>query len=285
MPASIDDILNSHRTARPIIAGILNITPDSFSDGGKFLASTSAIGQAHMMGDEGADIIDIGGESTRPGSARVSADEQIRRLHDTLHVLAQWKGDGRQRPLISVDTTSAAVADFALTNGADIINDISAGRDDPGMFPLVAARGCPIILMHMLGEPGTMQKNPQYRDVVAQVRDFLAQRVEQAVAAGIARRNCIVDPGIGFGKTKEHNLKLLANTRAIAELGLPIMIGVSRKRFIGEITGQARPHQRMWGTVAACLATWQQGATIFRVHNVAPLAHALAVAAAIRNCQ
>jgi dihydropteroate synthase len=277
MPMTLDEILASHRTGRPVVMGILNVTPDSFSDGGRFLSAGQAIEQARRLAEEGADAIDVGAESTRPGSARVPASEQIARLREVLPAVA------RTGAVLSIDTTLCEVADFALDAGAAIVNDISAGRDDPRLLPLVARRGAGLVLMHMLGEPKTMQRDPVYRDVAAEVREFLSQRLAAAERAGVARHRCIVDPGIGFGKKLEHNLALLAATRDLAGLGCPVLIAASRKRFLGELTGVAEPAGRLAGTLAACLETWRRGATIFRVHDVAPLVQALAVARAIRG--
>jgi len=277
MSASLEDILNSHRTGRPVVMGILNVTPDSFSDGGRFFDPASAVAQALRMAADGADVIDVGAESTRPGSDRVSAAEQIARLEPVLPEVV------RTGAVVSIDTTRAEVAAFAVDAGAEIVNDVSAGRDDPELLPLVAARGAAVVLMHMLGEPKTMQADPRYEDVVAEVRQFLTGRLAAAEAAGVARRRCIVDPGIGFGKTLQHNLSLLAGARAMAELGVPVLYGPSRKRFIGDLTGQPDTDRRLGGTIAACLAAFGGGATIFRVHDVAEAVQALAVAAAVRS--
>lgn len=277
MPATLEDILNSPRTGRPIVMGVLNVTPDSFSDGGRFYDPAAAVAQALRMVAEGADAIDAGAESTRPGSDRVSAAEQIRRLEPVLPEVA------RAGVPVSIDTTLGEVAAFALDAGATIINDVSAGRDDPEMLPLAGERAHALILMHMLGEPKTMQENPAYDDVVAEVRDFLAGRLAAAEAAGIARSRCIVDPGIGFGKKLAHNLALLASVDALAELGVPVLVGPSRKRFIGEIAGAETPDQRLGGSIAACLVAHRRGASIFRVHDVAATVQAFAVARAIRG--
>ena len=277
MPATLEDILNSPRTRRPIVMGVLNVTPDSFSDGGRFYDPAAAVAQALRMVAEGADAIDAGAESTRPGSDRVSAAEQIRRLEPVLPEVA------RAGVPVSIDTTLGEVAAFALDAGATIINDVSAGRDDPEMLPLAGERAHALILMHMLGEPKTMQENPAYDDVVAEVRDFLAGRLAAAEAAGMARSRCIVDPGIGFGKKLAHNLALLASVDALAELGVPVLVGPSRKRFIGEIAGAETPDQRLGGSIAACLAAHRRGASIFRVHDVAATVQAFAVARAIRG--
>ena len=274
MSISVDEILDSHRSGRAVIVGILNVTSDSFSDGGEFLAPAAAVEQARRMLADGADIIDVGAESTRPGSDRVSPARQIERLGEVVPAVAA-------EALVSVDTTSSAVARFALDAGAAIVNDVSAGRDDPKMLPLIARRGAGVVLMHMLGQPKTMQADPHYEDVVAEVRSFLAERIGAAAAAGVSKDRCIVDPGIGFGKLLGHNLSLLAGVGELASLGCPVLVGPSRKRFIGELTGQADAPKRVSGTVAACLSARRGGASIFRVHDVADLAQALTVAGAI----
>ena len=274
MGITVAEILDSHRSGRAVVMGILNVTPDSFSDGGEFLAPAAAVAQARRMVADGADVIDIGAESTRPGSDRVGADEQIARLGEVLPAVAA-------EAMVSIDTTSSVVAEYALEAGAAMVNDVSAGRDDPQMLPLVARRGPPVVLMHMLGGPKTMQAAPHYDDVVGEVRSFLAGRIAAAEAAGVARARCIVDPGIGFGKLLEHNLSLLAGVGELGSLGCPVLVGPSRKRFIGELTGQDDAQQRVAGTVSACLAALRGGASIFRVHDVAELSEALKVAAAI----
>jgi dihydropteroate synthase len=281
MAATMTEILSSHRTQRPVVMGVLNVTPDSFSDGGEFFSSRDAIGQARWMIDRGADILDIGAESTRPGSERVSPEEQIERLRKTLPAVCDMAK--RSGVHVSIDSTWARVASFALDAGASLFNDVSAGRDDPEMLPLAAERKTPIILMHMLGQPKTMQADPTYEDVVRDVKAFLAERIKAAEAAGIPREYCIPDPGIGFGKRLEHNLALLAGTAELCRLGVPILIGPSRKRFIGELSGEQTPANRLGGTIAACLQAFEEGATIFRVHDVAPVRQALTVAAAIRE--
>jgi len=276
MTTNLADILVSHRTRRPIVMGILNVTPDSFSDGGAFFGPAAAIAQAKRMIDDGADILDLGAESTRPGSDRVSTAEQIDRLRKILPAVCAM-GDC----LVSIDTTRAEVAAFALDAGAAIVNDVSAGRDDPELLPLAASRNAPVVLMHMLGEPKTMQADPHYEDVVGEVRAFLTGRIAAAGAAGLPREHCIVDPGIGFGKTLEHNLALLAGTSQLCQLGVPVLLGPSRKRFLGELTGATSPADRLGGTIAACLVGYAAGASLFRVHDVAPVRRALTVAAAI----
>ncbi|MHC4982010.1 MAG: dihydropteroate synthase [Planctomycetota bacterium] len=278
MAMSLDEILDFHRTGRAAVVGVLNVTPDSFSDGGEFFDPAAAVRRAREMLAEGADVIDIGAESTRPGSGRVSADEQIARLRDILPAVAAGA-------IVSVDTTRAAAAQFALDAGAKIINDVSAGRDDPELLPLAASRGAAVVLMHMLGEPKTMQRSPRYDDVVSEVRDFLAGRIEAAVAAGVPKGRIIVDPGIGFGKRLEDNLALLANVQVLRELGCAVMVGPSRKSFIGELTGEGVAARRVAGTVAACLAARRAGATIFRVHDVMDTVAALRVAEAIESSE
>jgi len=275
MALCVDEMLASHRTRRSVIVGILNVTPDSFSDGGRFLDPADARARAERLVADGAQAIDIGAESTRPGSRRIGPDEQIRRLREVLPAVC-----GLGVP-VSIDTTQAEVAEFALDAGAQIVNDVSAGRDDPGLLPLVARRGAAVILMHMLGTPKTMQEDPHYEDVVAEVRAFLAARIAAAEDAGVPRDRVVIDPGIGFGKRLAHNLLLLRNIEALCSLGLPVLVGPSRKRFIGEITGEAEPRHRVAGTVAACLAARRGGASVFRVHDVKELAESLAVDAAI----
>jgi len=268
---TLDDILSSHRTRRPVVMGILNVTPDSFSDGGRFFDSAAAVEHARLLVREGADVLDVGAESTRPGSGGVGPEEQIRRLAGVLPAVVDLG-----RP-VSIDTTSAAVAAFALDAGAVIVNDVSAGRADHDLLPLAADRGAAVVLMHMLGTPRDMQIDPRYDDVVAEVREFLARRMDAAVAAGVPAGRIILDPGIGFGKTLEHNLALLAGTGRLVSLGRPVLVGPSRKRFLGALTGQDQPEQRVVATAAACLAAWARGASVFRVHDVSALVQAMAV--------
>ena len=278
--ASLQDILTSPRTRRPIVMGILNVTPDSFSDGGEFYSPDAAIRQAERMIEQGADILDLGAESTRPGSQRVRAEEQIDRLKPVLHRVCQLASAAGVA--VSIDTTRATVAEFAIGCGAQMVNDISAGREDPDLLPLVAADGAVgVVLMHMLGEPATMQVDPHYDDVVEDVRSFLADRIAAAVAAGVGADRVIVDPGIGFGKTLDDNLALLRGTDRLVSLGVPVLVGPSRKRFIGELTGEKIAADRLGGTIAACLEACRRGATIFRVHDVGPVRQALDVARAL----
>ncbi len=261
----------------PVILGVLNVTPDSFSDGGTYLNPEVAASHAAALLDEGAQVIDVGGESTRPGSDPVSPDEELRRVLPVVRAVY----DVHPEAVISVDTYRAATAEATLEAGASIVNDVTALRGDPDMAAVVAEAGCPVVLMHMLGEPKTMQQDPRYGDVVREVRDFLAERAEFAVAAGIQPENIILDPGIGFGKTREHNLALLRRLDAIVELGYPVLVGASRKRFIGEITGLEEARARVAGTVAANVLAYERGARLFRVHDVKANREALEVAAAI----
>lgn len=265
--------------ARPFVVGILNVTPDSFSDGGWFYDSQAAVEAGCQMADEGADVIDIGGESTRPGSAAVSADEQIRRTQPVIAELARRFGsDG---PAISIDTRLAAVAQAALDAGATVVNDISALRDDAEMAGLIADRGAGAILMHMKGTPADMQVSPVYADVVGEIRGFLAERVETAVRAGIPRERIIADPGIGFGKTTEHNLEIIRRVREFRSLGVPVMIGPSRKRFIGQILGIEKPADRLMGTIAVVAAVALAGVEMVRVHDVREARQVMDMCAAI----
>ncbi len=265
----------------PVIFGILNVTPDSFSDGGDFFDREAAVAHAAEMLDEGASVIDIGGESTRPGSDPVSPEAEIRRVVPTIRDILAERPDA----LISVDTYRAATAEAALEAGAQIVNDVTSLRGDPRMASIVAGAGCPVVLMHMLGEPKTMQKSPHYEDVVREVRDFLAERAEYAEKQDVNPLNIILDPGIGFGKTLEHNLVLLRNLDAVVDLGFPVLVGASRKRFLGRITGAETAGERVAATVATTVLAYERGATFFRVHDVRANADALAVAEAVRQAQ
>ncbi len=248
---------------QPLIMGVLNVTPDSFSDGGRFDVRDAAVQHALEMRRQGADWIDVGGESTRPGATPVPADLECARvlpvIRDIIAVDAGVK--------ISVDTSKAIVAQQALEAGAHMINDVTAGRHDARMFDVVAASGAPIVLMHMQGEPRTMQQNPQYGNVVNEVVDLLGERVAAARAAGIT--TVYVDPGIGFGKTLEHNLDLLHNLDRFASIGNGIVLGISRKRFIGEITGVQTPDDRDVATAFVHALLWTMPVAMIRVHNVA----------------
>jgi dihydropteroate synthase len=261
----------------PILMGVLNVTPDSFSDGGDYLDPESAAARAATMLDEGAQIVDVGGESTRPGSDPVSPEEEARRVLPVVREIMAERPDA----IVSVDTYRSGTAEAALRAGARVVNDVTALRGDPRLAEVIADMGCPVVLMHMLGEPKTMQRDPRYGDVVREVRDFLAARAEHAVAAGVREENVILDPGIGFGKTLEHNLALLDHLDSIVELGFPVLVGPSRKSFIGRITGVEAAKDRVFGTVAASVIARERGATLFRVHDVRANREALAVAEAV----
>ncbi len=258
------------------VMGILNVTPDSFYDGGRHGSADKAVSDALAMVEAGADIIDIGGESTRPGAPPVPLDEELGRVLPVIRGLRRFTN----LP-ISIDTTKAQVAKAALAEGADIVNDISALRFDADMVNLVAAEGVPVVLMHMKGTPRTMQLEAHYSDVVAEVRDFLATRIEFAVERGVKREKIIVDPGIGFGKTIEHNLALLKGLPALVSLGQPLLVGASRKAFIGKILN-AVPDERLEGSLAAAVAAVLGGAHVIRAHDVKETCSVVRVADAIR---
>ena len=262
----------------PLLMGILNVTPDSFSDGGTFLEPAAAIAGALNMIDAGTDIIDIGGESTRPGSEPVSHAEQIKRVVPVIDGLS-----AQTDIPISIDTTSSTVAAAAIDAGASIINDISALRFDPKMAALAAETSAPVILMHMQGRPDTMQTDPAYANVIQEVKNFLASRIDLAVAAGIDRTQIVIDPGIGFGKTAEHNLLLLKNLKLFADLDVPLLVGPSRKSFIGELLKQKDPAERLWGTAAVVAWCAAEGAHIIRVHDVKQMAQVVRLTNAIRK--
>ncbi len=257
---------------RPRIMGILNVTPDSFSDGGLFLRPEAALMQARKMA-AGADILDIGGESTRPGAVEVLADEETAR---TAPVIAALRDGGLDVP-ISIDTRKAAVADAAFAAGATILNDVTALQFDPAMAAVAAASGRPVILMHSIATPETMQLDPHYDDVLLDVYDALATRLAEAEAAGIPRDKLAVDPGIGFGKTLQHNLTLLARLSLFHNLGVPVLLGASRKRFIGTISAESDAQKRLPGSLAVALAGVAQGMQMIRVHDVAETRQALSL--------
>lgn len=257
---------------RPRIMGILNITPDSFSDGGLFLKPDAAVMQGRLMA-AGAEIIDIGGESTRPGAAEVSVAEEIQRTAPVIRALR----DGGLDLAISIDTRKAAVARAALKAGASWVNDVTALQFDPDMAAVVAETGAPVILMHSIATPATMQDDPRYDDVLLDVYDALALRVAEAEAAGIKRHNIAIDPGIGFGKTLTHNLALLQRLSLFHNLGLPVLLGASRKRFIGTIGAEAEAARRMPGSLAVALWGVAQGVQMIRVHDVAETRQALSL--------
>jgi dihydropteroate synthase len=260
--------------SRPCVMGVLNVTPDSFSDGGRFQDIGQALAHAHRMIDEGAAIIDIGGESTRPGSNPVDADEELRRVLPLVRALARKAGVP-----VSVDTTKPQVMQAAIDAGAGMINDVLALRT-PGAVDAVAASNAAACLMHMQGEPRTMQVEPSYQDVVSEVHEFLRQRLDACLGAGIARERLVADPGFGFGKTVSHNLALLAKLDRFLDLGVPLMAGLSRKAMIGTITG--RPvEQRLHGSIALATIAILKGARIIRAHDVAPAVDAVKIATAV----
>jgi dihydropteroate synthase len=261
------------------LMGIVNVTPDSFSDGGLFLHADAAVAHARALAGQGADILDIGGESTRPGAEPVSAEEELRRVLPVVEglVAEDW---GSARPQLSIDTSKATVARAALAAGASLVNDVSAFRADRDMAGLVADSGAECCLMHMLGEPRTMQEDPRYEDVVDDVKAFLEERLAFAVREGVSERRVLLDPGIGFGKTVGHNLELLRRLDELLTLGRPIVIGTSRKSFLARIAPGASVPARLAGTIATNVLALERGASVFRVHDVAPLREALAVATA-----
>jgi dihydropteroate synthase len=264
------------RLSRPAVIGILNVTPDSFSDGGRFRGPADAAAAARVMIGEGAALVDVGGESTRPGAAAVSVEEELARVGPVLELLAGAP--------VSIDTTKARVASEALRLGAELVNDVSALRADPELAGVVAEAGGYLCLMHMQGEPRTMQVAPRYDDVVAEVTAFLEERLAFAVSEGVREDAVCLDPGIGFGKTADQNLELLQGLGTIAALGRPVLVGVSRKSTIGRALGD--PEARTGstdGSVGAAVAAFDRGASIFRVHDVRPHVEALALAAAVER--
>jgi dihydropteroate synthase len=266
MPA-IDELL-----PRPSVMGVVNVTPDSFSDGGAFLHPQAAIAEARGMLEEGAAIVDVGGESTRPGSASVSLEDEVRRVEPVLAALADVP--------VSIDTSKAEVARHALEAGAILVNDVTALRGEPELAGVVADSDACLCLMHMLGEPRTMQDDPRYDDVVSDVRAFLEERLAFAVSEGVNEGRVWLDPGIGFGKTVEHNLELLRRLDEIVAIGRPVVIGTSRKSFLAKLAGGRGGDDRVPGTIATNVLALERGATVFRVHDVAQNADALKVAAA-----
>jgi dihydropteroate synthase len=268
------------------LMGVVNVTPDSFSDGGLFLDPGAAVAHGWRLAREGAEILDVGGESTRPGAHPVEAEEELRRVLPVVEGLAAMASGA----VVSIDTAKASVACAALEAGATLVNDVTALRGDPEMARVVASSGAECCLMHMLGEPRTMQREPRYGDVVDDVKAFLEQRLTFAVGEGIAEERVLLDPGIGFGKTLEHNLQLLRRLPELAALGRPLVVGTSRKSFIGRIIAGAgaasEPAEpadvadRLPGTIATCVLAYERGASVLRVHDVAPVRAALEVAAA-----
>jgi dihydropteroate synthase len=257
------------------IMGVVNVTPDSFSDGGLFLQTQAAVDHGLRLAEEGADIVDLGGESTRPGAEPVSAQEERDRVLPVVEGLAATG----LRAQLSIDTSKVEVARAAVQAGATYVNDVTAFGAQPEMAGLVAERGLDCCLMHMLGEPRTMQAEPRYDDVVSEVKAFLEERLAFAVGEGIAEERVMLDPGIGFGKTMEHNLELLRRIDEIVAIGRPVVVGTSRKSFLGRLTGRG-VDERLPGTIATNVLALQRGASVFRVHEVAPVREALLVAAA-----
>jgi len=260
---------------RPLLLGIVNVTPDSFSDGGRYFDSEAAVAHAVRLVEEGADMLDIGAESTRPGAAPVEAIEELRRLIPVVKAIAKAVAVP-----ISVDTSKASVAKAAIDEGAVIVNDVTGLQGDPAMVDLIAQTGAGIVLMHMQGTPQTMQQAPEYQDVVEDVAAFLSARAQYAIGRGVAQSQIILDPGIGFGKVLVQNLDLLGQLSRFIQLGYPLLIGPSRKSFIGQLTGQP-VEDRAWGTAAAVAIAVEQGAHILRVHDVRAMRDVVEVAAAI----
>lgn len=258
------------------LMGILNVTPDSFSDGGLFNTTSAALAQAQAMVDAGADIIDIGGQSTRPGAEQITLTEELDRVLSVLQVIKP-----KITIPISVDTTRAEVAQAAVEAGADIVNDISGGTYDPEMLPTVAKLDVPIMLMHIRGTPQTMQQHTDYQDLMGEIYSFLSQQIKAAITAGIQQEKIIIDPGIGFAKNYDQNLEIIRSLPTFKTLKCPILVGASRKSFIGKILNQPEPKARVWGTAAACCAAIFNGADILRVHDVAEMRDVSLVADAI----
>lgn len=261
---------------RTYLMGVLNVTPDSFSDGGLFHSLDAAIAQARSLVAAGADMLDIGGQSTRPNAIEISLDEELDRVVPTIQAVRQETDIP-----ISIDTTRAAVAQAAIAAGADIVNDISGATYDADMLPTVAALGVPLVLMHLRGNPQTMQQLTDYDDVIGDILTVLQSRLEAAIACGIDRTRLVIDPGIGFAKTYSQNLEILRRLPELRVLGCPLLVGVSRKSFIGHLLNQPDPQKRVWGTAAACCAAIVGGADLLRVHDVRELKEVCRVADAV----
>ncbi len=274
---SVHSVISDDNFAVARLMGIVNVTPDSFSDGGRYLDAEAAIAHGRQLVEEGANILDIGGESTRPGAEAVDATAEIERTLPVVTALAAPDGSGVP---ISIDTSKSEVARAALAAGATIVNDVTALRADPDLAAVCAEAGCEVVLMHMLGGPRTMQEDPRYGDVVDEVKAFLAERVEAAVAAGIAEERIWVDPGIGFGKTVEHNLELTRRLGELRDLGRPVVFGSSRKSHLGAIAGR-EVSERLGATIASNVLALRAGADVLRVHDVAALAEAVLAAEVI----
>ncbi len=274
-----DDIQRAHLNRHPLIMGVVNVTPDSFSDGGRYSRPVEAVAHGLSLAGQGADILDIGGESTRPGAQPVSVEAELARVIPVIQGLRRETACA-----ISIDTSKPEVMQAAIEAGADMINDVN-GLRSPGALASAASLGAPICLMHMQGEPRTMQSEPRYRDVVAEVADFLAQRVASCLAAGIRREQLVIDPGFGFGKTLEHNLALLSGIETLRQSGVPVLAGLSRKSMLGAITGRASTDQRLAASLAAALLAAQRGAAIVRVHDVAETCDVIKVWLATRSAE
>jgi dihydropteroate synthase len=266
---------------RTYVMGVLNTTPDSFSDGGQFNSVSTALTQAQALVQGGVDILDIGGQSTRPGATTVTVEEELQRVVPVIEAIRRSDDDRLSATVISVDTTRAVVARAAVRAGADIVNDISGGTFDDAMVATVADLGVPIILMHLRGTPATMQQHTDYGDLIAEIYHVLEQHIERAIAAGVSRDHIAIDPGIGFAKTYPQNLDILRHIPDFRPLGCPILIGPSRKSFLGWILNQPDPHQRVWGTAAACCGAIAGGADLLRVHDGREMVEVAKVADAI----
>lgn len=271
--------------SKPLLMGVLNVTPDSFSDGGIYPSSKDAITRGLEMVEQGADIIDIGGESTRPGAERIDAVEQKRRVLDVIAGLRKELSENSNKDIhISIDTTLSEVAAAALDAGATMLNDVSAGKEDEAILNLAANSNAPICLMHMQGEPGTMQDNPSYENVTQEVAEYLQQRAQYVESLGVKKQNIIVDPGIGFGKRTQHNLELLRDLKKIVDVGYPVLLGTSRKRFMGELANEDDPRKRMPATCATSALGVIAGVKIFRVHDIWQNRQAIDVTWGIHHC-
>ncbi|MEB3322222.1 MAG: dihydropteroate synthase [Synechococcaceae cyanobacterium] len=269
---------------RTLVMGVLNLTPDSFSDGGRHARPGAALRHARQLAAGGADLIDLGAQSTRPGALEVGAEEELRRLLPALRAIRAAL-PAAAAPLLSIDTFHAAVAEAALREGADWINDVSAGRRDPALPAVAAAADCPYVLMHSRGDSRSMDALAHYEDVVAEVRDELLRATERVLAAGVRAERIVWDPGLGFAKTTAHNLALLRGLAALRREGFPLLVGPSRKRFIGEVLNEPRPRARLWGTAAVCVQAIAAGADILRVHDVGPIVQTARMADALLRDQ
>jgi dihydropteroate synthase len=267
--------------SRTHLMGVLNVTPDSFSDGGQFDTVDRAVAQARHLVHHGTDIIDIGGQSTRPGAGSISREEELGRVIPVIEAIRRHDDDALAQAVISVDTTRSSVARAAVKAGADIVNDISAGTYDKAMLSTVADLGVPIVIMHLRGTPATMQQHTDYHDLVGEVHEFLQHQIEAAIAVGVKPSKIAIDPGLGFAKTYPQNLELLRQLHQLRDLGAPLLVGPSRKSFIGWILDQPDPQQRVWGTAAACCAAIAGGADILRVHDGAEMHDVCRVADAL----